>query len=41
MIHLGRASQMRHVEAVEPTFDILDSAPACFQLPLKTEPLTP
>jgi len=30
---------MRHVEAVEPTFDILDSAHDCFQLPLKTQHL--
>jgi hypothetical protein len=41
MIHLGRASQMRHVEAVEPTFDTLDSAHHCFQLPLKTQLLMP
>jgi hypothetical protein len=33
MIHLGRASQMRHGEAVEATFDTLDSAHDCLQLP--------
>src|ERR1700739_1128279 len=41
MIHPGRASQMHHVEAVEPTFDTLDSAHDCSQLPLKTQLLTP
>jgi len=40
MIHLGRRSQISHVEAVKPTFDILDSAHDYFQLPLKTQLLT-
>jgi hypothetical protein len=39
MIHPGRESQMRDVEAVEPTFDFLDSAHDCFQLLLKTQHL--
>jgi hypothetical protein len=33
MIHLGRPSQISRVEAVEPTFDILDSTHDSFQLP--------
>jgi len=41
MIHLGRASQMCRVEAVEPTFDTLDSAHDFFNCRWKLSHLRP